>query len=447
MPSDWIKTTFEDFCDICRGGSPRPIHDFISNAGIPWVKIADATSSNSRYIKQTRDFIKPEGKKKSREVHPGDLILSNSATPGLPMIMGINACIHDGWLLLRNIQGVDKLFCYYLLIHERPKIVRQGSGTIFTNLKTDILKKHEVKIPSLPEQRARAHILGSLDDKIELNRRMNETLEAMARAIFKSWFVDFDPVRAKVEGRDTGLPEDIAALFPDSFVDSELGEIPKGWKSKPFGEIVEMTIGGDWGKEREDSRHTIKSVIIRGTDFPRLKEGQYGKTPTRWVEEKKLKKRQLEDGDILIEISGGSPKQPTGRSLFITNNLLARLGNIVEPASFCRLIRPKSRKLGLIAYQHLELIYSQGKMWEYQNQSTGISNFQTRIFLTEELVSIPDNDLIFSTYYKYCRLFYDSIQSNESLELGILRDTLLPKLISGDVRIANAADFLKERGL
>ena len=84
-------------------------------------------------------------------------------------------------------------------------------------------------MPPITEQRAIAHILGTLDDKIELNRRMNETLEGIARAIFKSWFVDFDPVRAKAEGRDTGLPKHIADLFPDSFVDSELGEIPKGW--------------------------------------------------------------------------------------------------------------------------------------------------------------------------------------------------------------------------
>ena len=88
----------------------------------------------------------------------------------------------------------------------------------------------QVPIPPLHEQRAIAHILGTLDDKIELNRRMNETLEAIARAIFKSWFVDFDPVHAKAEGRDTGLPPHIADLFPDSFEDSELGEIPKGWR-------------------------------------------------------------------------------------------------------------------------------------------------------------------------------------------------------------------------
>ncbi|MDD3926512.1 MAG: restriction endonuclease subunit S, partial [bacterium] len=98
----------------------------------------------------------------------------------------------------------------------------------------------EIDIPAdITEQCTIAHILGTLDDKIELNRRMNETLEAMARAIFKSWFVDFDPVRAKAEGRDPGLPKDIADLFPDSFEDSELGEIPKGWRVGALGEVAE----------------------------------------------------------------------------------------------------------------------------------------------------------------------------------------------------------------
>ena len=98
-----------------------------------------------------------------------------------------------------------------------------------------------IRLPPLPEQRAIAHILGTLDDKIELNRRMNETLEAMARAIFKSWFVDFDPVRAKAEGRDPGLPKAIADLFPDRFEDSELAKIPAGM----VGESLSPANGGE----------------------------------------------------------------------------------------------------------------------------------------------------------------------------------------------------------
>ena len=116
-------------------------------------------------------------------------------------------------------------------------------GAVFDSLKCADVPNFALRIPPLAEQRAIAHILGTLDDKIELNRRMNETLEAMARALFKSWFVDFDPVRAKAEGRDPGLPKPLADLFPDSFEDSELGEIPKGWEVRGSDEIARFLNG------------------------------------------------------------------------------------------------------------------------------------------------------------------------------------------------------------
>ena len=107
------------------------------------------------------------------------------------------------------------------------------------SLNQGTIERVPIVLPPIGEQRAIAHILGTLDDKIELNRRMNETLEAIARALFKSWFVDFDPVRAKSEGRDPGLPPHLADLFPDSFEDSELSEIPKGWRVGRFGDVAE----------------------------------------------------------------------------------------------------------------------------------------------------------------------------------------------------------------
>ena len=111
------------------------------------------------------------------------------------------------------------------------------------SLNTKILNDVTVYFPTLPEQRRIAHILGTLDDKIELNRRMNETLEEMARAIFKDWFVDFGPVRAKMEGRDAYLPEEIWRLFPDRLVESELGEVPEGWRVKVLDDFVEVSGG------------------------------------------------------------------------------------------------------------------------------------------------------------------------------------------------------------
>ncbi|MBK7046473.1 MAG: restriction endonuclease subunit S [bacterium] len=142
-----------------------------------------------------------------------------------------------------NLDLVDPLFVFYFFRSElgRHALLQNAStvGTPGIGQPLASLRAIDVPVPPLAEQRAIAHVLSTLDDMIELNRRMNETLEEMARALFKSWFVDFDPVRAKAEGRDPGLPKHLADLFPDSFDDSELGEIPNGWQVGVLGDIAE----------------------------------------------------------------------------------------------------------------------------------------------------------------------------------------------------------------
>ncbi|MEA1893786.1 MAG: restriction endonuclease subunit S [Euryarchaeota archaeon] len=151
------------------------------------------------------------------------------------------------FIVLSGIEGMtDNLFVYYLTRSPEFRdfaIVRMEGSSGRQRVPAPTLKRFTFACPPLPEQRAIAHILGSLDDKIELNRRMNETLEAMAQAIFKSWLVDFDPVRAKTEGRDTGLPKEIADLFPDSFEESELGAMPEGWKQSTIRDEFDITMG------------------------------------------------------------------------------------------------------------------------------------------------------------------------------------------------------------
>src|SRR6266540_1896448 len=119
-------------------------------------------------------------------------------------------------------------------------------GAVFYSLNCGDIPKFEIPVPSLHEQRAIARILGALDDKIELNRQMNATLEAIARALFQSWFVDFDPVRAKAEGRAPyGMDAATAALFPDGFEESALGEVPRGWEILPLGDFLNLKRGYD----------------------------------------------------------------------------------------------------------------------------------------------------------------------------------------------------------
>jgi type I restriction enzyme S subunit len=154
----------------------------------------------------------------------------------------VSYCATDYWphntvLYVTDFLGNDERFTYYFLQHLNLR--RFDSGSAQASLNRNYIYPIQIRVPNPIEQRALAHILGTLDDKIELNRRMNETLEAMALALFKSWFVDFDPVRAKAEGRDPGLPQPLADLFPDSFEDSELGEIPKGWRPGTLGDVAE----------------------------------------------------------------------------------------------------------------------------------------------------------------------------------------------------------------
>lgn len=172
----------------------------------------------------------------------GDVVITTEAPLGEVAQLGAERiALAQRIIALRGKSDVlDNGFLKFLMQSEgvQEQLRARASGTTVLGIKQRELRKISLTLPPVVEQRAIAHILGTLDDKIELTRRMNETLEAMARALFKSWFVDFDPVRAKAEGRDTGLPKAIADLFSHSFEDSELGEIPKGWEVGVLGDVI-----------------------------------------------------------------------------------------------------------------------------------------------------------------------------------------------------------------
>jgi type I restriction enzyme S subunit len=334
---------------------------------------------------------------------------------------------------VKDFKGNDPRFCYYLLKSIDFKSMNAGSGVPTLN-RNHLHPMAAVKAP-LKAQKAIAGVLGDLDDRITLLRETNTTLEAIAQALFKSWFVDFDPVHAKMQGHaPEGMDEATAALFPDSFEESELGAVPKGWKLVPFGQLLSHTIGGDWGSDVADEKNDTRVAIIRGTDIPDLQTNASSRVPVRYTSQKKLAGRKLEDGDLLLEVSGGSKDQPTGRSLFISAALLSQFDCPVEPASFCRLLRPMNKEVGVLLAQHLTFIYAQGKTWEYQNQSTGIANFQTTHFLETELVACPPDDVL-SAFVETVRPLLARSHLTQIQVLVSLRDTLLPRLISGQLRI------------
>ncbi len=193
-----------------------------------------------------------------RKVRDGDIVYStvrpNQRHFGLLREIPINCLVSTGFVVIRGKKHIaDTEFIFWFLtqnhIVEHLQTIAEHSTSAYPSIKPSDIKQLKLRLPPLDEQRAIAHILGTLDDKIELNRRMNETLEAMARALFKSWFVDFTPVRAKMEGRWRpgeslpGLPAHLYDLFPDRLVGSELGEVPEGWEVKALGTFGEIITG------------------------------------------------------------------------------------------------------------------------------------------------------------------------------------------------------------
>lgn len=447
MTSEWQPGTIGDVCTkVYSGGTPTSTNAAYYGGNIPWLRTKEV---NYGKIFATEQYITDLGlKESSAKLVPINSIIvamyGNGDTAGRVAINKIplttnQACCN----LVVDPAKADYRFVYYYLKGKYRELVDLKNGGAQQNLNGQLIKAFPIVFPLLSEQTAIAEILEGLDNRITLLRETNVTLESIAQTLFKSWFVDFDPVRAKMEGRiPEGMDEATAALFPDGLEESALGVVPSGWSRIPFGHLLCHTIGGDWGSDVPDEKNDTRVAIIRGTDIPDLQSGANSRVPVRYTSGKKLKTRKLEDGDIVLEVSGGSKDQPTGRALYLTEGLLGQFDCPVEPASFCRLLRPSNKDIGVVLGQHLTYIYSQGKTWEYQNQSTGIANFQTTHFLEAELVVVPPNDLL-DVFVGMVRPLIERTHLTQIQELSNLRDTLLPRLISGQLRLTDVENQIE----
>ena len=171
MPSTWKKATIGDVVSVVRGASPRPIQEYMSETGMPWVKISDASASVSKYLFRTAECIILEGVSSSRTVTEGMMIVSNSASPGLPMLMEITACVHDGWLIIDDYKGVSQEFMYYHFLNERQSLVSSSNGSVFNNLKTDIVKAHPVIVPDEDTMNTITHQFSHFNEAIKQNAK------------------------------------------------------------------------------------------------------------------------------------------------------------------------------------------------------------------------------------------------------------------------------------
>jgi type I restriction enzyme, S subunit len=303
-------------------------------------------------------------------------------------------------------------------------------GATMPNLNEGIIRAFPLKLPPLPEQRAIAYILGTLDDKIELNRRMNETLEAMARALFQSWFVDFDPVRAKAEGRDPGLPTPIADLFPARLLDSELGEIPEGWWVRPFSAMVEIIGGG-----------TPKTSISEywGGGIPWFSAADAPSENDVFVisTEKSITQEGLENSAAHL--------LPEGTTIISARGTVGKLALVGVPMTMnqsCYGLR------GIEAGSNFTYYATRNLISILKQRSHGsVFDMITRDRLAGVNFIAPPKATL-EAFEQVVESFMQRIKSNltESRTLAALRDALLPMLISGEIQVKDAEKFLEEAG-
>ncbi len=208
------------------------------------------------------------------------------------------------------------------------------------------------------------------------------------------------------------------------------------WKKGVFADLIESTLGGDWGKGSPSGGNTEMVYCIRGADIPEVKAGNKGKMPTRYILPKNYVAKRLLPGDIVVEISGGSPTQSTGRVAAISQSLLDRYDKGMVCTNFCRAIKPKAG-YSMFLYYYWQYLYDHNVFFSYENGTTGIKNLDLSGFIASEEIVIPPFELV-KRFDDYCQTIFDHIFANglENELLATIRDTLLPRLMSGEIDVS-----------
>ena len=426
-PDHWKSCSLYSMAEWVNGLAFRDLQ--FSPSGMPVIKIAeikDGVTSQTKFTQQVFD--------ESLRVRPGDLLFSWSGQPET----SIDAFWWrgpEGWLnqhvfrvTPRN--GVDRTFFFYLLRYLRANFVgiaRNKQTTGLGHVTKRDLEEMLAAFPEPAEQRAIAHILGTLDDKIELNRRMSETLEAMARALFKSWFIDFDPVRAKAEGRNPGLPKPIADLFPARLVDSEIGEIPEGWEVVPLPQAIEVNPKRSLREGKIAPYLDMASMPTRGHAPTDVADRAFG-SGMRFI-----------NGDTLV--ARITPCLENGKTAFVD---FLKDGQVGWGSTEYIVLRSKPFLPREFAY----CVARSDSFREFAIQSMTGSSGRQRVpaeALDHFQLVAPSHDVATLFGRAVARLFArTSIAVRESCTLAALRDAMLSPLFSGELPPMAAPRITKE---
>lgn len=407
--TEWIGCKISDIGTVVGGATPstkKP--ENYENGTIAWITPKDLSTFSGRYIQHGERNITETGLKScSTQLLPKNTVLFSSRAPiGYVAIAANDVCTNQGFKSVIPNENTSPLFLYYLLKYNKDKIESMGSGTTFKEVSGSTMKNIVVYIPKDKKVQERiASVLASIDNKIEENERINNNLEQQAKVLFKEWFIN-NPKNSK-------------------------------WSTGTFSKLIKTTLNGDWGKESPTGNNTEKVYCIRGADIPEVKAGNKGKMPIRYILPKNFTTKQLTVGDIVIEISGGSPTQSTGRCTAITQSLLERYDSGMVCTNFCKAMKPKEG-YSLFVYYYWQYLYDKGVFFSYENGTTGIKNLDFSGFIETETIFIPPANKV-EAFNDYCKSIFNQIFANgkQNEHLAALRDTLLPKLMSGELDVSD----------
>lgn len=426
------ETTLKNLCVPGNGiqtgpfGSQLHQRDYVDD-GAPIITVEHLNENRIVHRNLPRVSYKDKKRLSKYCLRLGDIVFSRVGSVDRRALVRTT---EEGWLFsgrcLRvrpNPEYIDSIWLSYFfgLAGFRHYIRSIAVGATMPSLNTQLLSDVIVPYPPLTEQRATAHILSTLDDKIELNRRMNKTLEEMAQALFKSWFVDFDPVCAKMEGRDTGLPKHIDELFPDTVMNSKFGEVPKGWETVSLSEIIDLN---------------PKRTLRKGQVAPYLDMASMptkGHIPHKWTDRPYGSGMRFTNGDTLL--ARITPCLENGKTAYVD---FLPSGNIGWGSTEYIVMRTKP----WIPNEYAYCLARSPDFREFAiHNMTGTSGRQrvpAKALAYFPLVA-PSKDVV-EAFGRLIRPLFTQASENalESRTLTTMRDTLLPKLITGQIRLREA---------
>ena len=392
-----MRYRLDEIVDVTMGQSPKSEYYNTEKNGYPFLQ-GNRTFGFKYPTFDTYTTVMTKSAK------AGDVIMSVRAPVGALNITPVDMCLGRGVCSLRMKNG-NQSFLFYMMKYYISHLLKKESGTVFGSVnRNDIIGLEVDILEDVEEQNKIARYLEMIDDKIELNNAVNNNLEQQAQALFKEWFIN------NSENVD--------------------------WTISTFSSLIQSTLNGDWGKERPIGNNTEKVYCIRGADIPEVNAGNKGKMPTRYILSKNLANKKLEAGDIVVEISGGSPTQSTGRCAAITQSLLDRYDSNMLCTNFCKAIKPRTG-YSLFIYYYWQYLYEKGVFFSYENGTTGIKNLDFSGFIETEPIFIPPIDKV-RVFDDYCKSIFNQVFANgkQSEQIALLRETLLPKLMSGELDVS-----------